>query len=126
MAGGVSLRTITVLVRVQPWVFMELWEILVPCKFEDNQKPVRTRHHRIWDAHVRKVAGGLTIFRPVIGQWVFGGATHTDRVIPVRIACTEQQIREIIQFTIRHYRQIAVMAYRLSDKVIVEYGHKGA
>lgn len=40
-------------------------------------------------------------------------------MIPVRIACNEEQIRDIISFTLKHYKQIAVMAYKLSDKVLI-------
>jgi hypothetical protein len=38
----------------------------------------------------------------------------------VRIACAEKEIREIIKITLEHYEQLAVMAYRVSDRVIIE------
>jgi len=40
-------------------------------------------------------------------------------MIPVRIACGEKQINEIMKITIKHYRQEAVMAYEISQKVKV-------
>ena len=100
---------------------MEMWEILVPCKFEDNQKPVRTKHHKKWDEFVRAISGGLTILTPAKGQWVHENKTFHDRMIPVRIICTEEQINAIIAFTLTHYRQLAVLAYRISDKVLMKF-----
>lgn len=97
---------------------MELWEVLVPCK-SNAGKPFRTRHHREWDVRVRRISGGLTIMRPAKGQWVHGDTLYEDRVIPVRIACTEKQIMQIAKITIQHYDQLAVMVYRVSDKCVV-------
>lgn len=99
-----------------------LWEILVPCMM--NGKPVRTRHHREWDKVVEKHAGGLTILKPSKGKWVYQGGTVEERVIPVRIACDRATIEKIICFTLSHYKQIAVMAYKLSDEVIIKYAEK--
>ena len=100
---------------------MELYEILVPCKFEDTQKPVSTRHHQEWDKMIRRLAGGLTVFKPTIkGEWVNeeDGQIYNDRTIPVRIACSRSIIMRICEFTKHHYRQKAVFAYRISDDVI--------
>lgn len=96
----------------------QLWEILVPCQFNDG-KPVRTRHHREWDKVVRKITGGLTIFKPVKGQWEHEGTLYVERVIPVRIACTEAQIRKIAKFSLTHYRQLAVFVSLVSEKVLI-------
>lgn len=96
---------------------LELWEILVPTQILG--KPIRTRYHRVWDAKVRSIAGGLTILTPTKGQWVNHGLVHEERMIPVRIACTEEQINQIIDITVSYYKQLAVMAYRVSDCVII-------
>jgi hypothetical protein len=101
---------------------MELWEILVPCQRNDGT-PIRTRHHRVWDEQIRRITGGLTILRPAIGQWVSpDGELFHDRMIPVRIACTPNQLDEIIRRTLNHYPdQEAVMVYKISEDVrIVE------
>lgn len=101
---------------------MELWEILVPTQ-RNNGKPIRTRYHRVWDSKVREISNGLTILPVTKGQWVSSdGSLFSERMIPVRIACTEEQINTIIDMTIRYYDQLAVMAYRVSDKVIIKYG----
>lgn len=96
-----------------------MWEIFVPTTRNDG-KPYRTRYHRVWDAKVRAVAGGLTIFSPAKGQWVSpNGEEFRERMIPVRVACTREQIEEIIRITIKHYDQLAVMAYKVSDEVLI-------
>lgn len=109
---------------------VKVWEILVPTTMprcsakgdvEDyaNTHPVSVRHHHQWDGFVRKRAGGLTIMRPTKGQWVCPKTEQVfdERMIPVRIACTKPQILEIARFTISHYRQKAVMYYKVSDEV---------
>ena len=93
-----------------------VWQILVPCNF-NNGKPVRTRHHREWDRQVRLITGGLTIFPPSKGQWTdqSDGKLYRDRVIPVNLMCDEKQIEKIADITIKHYRQLAVMYFKISD-----------
>ena len=98
-----------------------LWEILVPTQFElGPQNKVRTKHHKKWDTYVRNLSGGLTIFKPAKGQWVHQFKLYNDRVIPVRVYCSESDLRKILKFSTIHYRQIEVMAYRVSDFVIFE------
>ncbi len=98
---------------------MSLYEILVPTTYQDTGKPVSVRHHREWDKYVRNISGGLTILKPAKGQWLCQGKVYEDRVIPVRLTCTAAQIQKICQFTLGHYRQLAVMAYKISDEVIL-------
>jgi len=99
---------------------LRLFEILVPCQWNSGQ-PIRTRHHREWDKRVRRITGGLTILRPGKGQWVHEGELYEDRVIPVRVFCTDAQISEIVQITIEHYEQEAVMHYCVSDWCLITY-----
>ena len=93
-----------------------LWEILVPTLWKES-KPVRTKHHKSWDTYVRKVAGGLTVMKPVKGQWLKENVLYDERVIPVRIACTKDQIDKIAKFSLTHYEQKAIMYYKLSNEV---------
>lgn len=98
---------------------MDLWEILVPT-ISNEGKPYRTRYHRVWDAKVRSITGGLTIMAPAKGQWKsLTGDLYVERVIPVRIACSRDQIDAIIDITMKYYDQLAVMAYKVSDDVII-------
>jgi hypothetical protein len=95
---------------------LALWEIMVPCNYNDGT-PVKTKHHKYWDRKVREITGGLTIMKPAKGQWLDKGILYEDKVIPVRIACIEDHIDEIIKLTLYHYDQVAVMAYMISNNV---------
>lgn len=99
----------------------ELWEILVPHASNDGTV-IDIGHHRRWDDHVRGIAGGLTILKTARGIWESpAGEVFQEKMIPVRVACTEEQMRSIIDFTMRHYDQLAVMAYRVSEHVIIQH-----
>ena len=102
----------------------QMWEILVPAS---NNKDLgfTYEHHKAWDAFVRSVTGGVTIMKTAKGEWVSPtGKLYKDRMIPCRIICTEEQISEIIDFTIDHYKQEAVLAYKISNDVILRYKTK--
>lgn len=104
----------------------ELWEILVPQAFNDGHH-IPVSHHQVWDEWVRTVAGGLTILKPTKGIWTSPvGEIFREGMIPVRIVCTEAQIQTIIDFTNEHYDQLAVMACRLSDYVLIKERKKTA
>jgi hypothetical protein len=97
-----------------------MWEILVPASGKEQEFPFE--HHKAWDEFVRNMAGGLTILKTAKGEWVSpDGTLFRDRVIPVRINCSKKQIKKIIKFTIRHYNQEAVLAYKISNKVLLIY-----
>jgi len=95
-----------------------LWEILVPT-VRPNGKPIHTRFHRVWDKKVEKISGGLTIYHPAHGKWLHKGGSYDERMIPVRIMCTREDILKIVDLTMEYYDQIAVMAYRVSSEVII-------
>jgi hypothetical protein len=99
-----------------------LWEILVPCRV--NNRGVPFSHHKAWDEKVRLISGGLTIYRTAIGQWISSsGKAIRERMIPVRIICSEEQINEIADIVADHYKQEAVMFYLVSTKAFVKnYG----
>jgi hypothetical protein len=99
----------------------KLYEILVPAS---NNKDLQFsyEHHKKWDDFVINVAKGVTILKTGKGQWVSPtGQLYKDRVIPCRIACTREEIDKIIDFTIQHYQQEAVMAYCISEEVIIKH-----
>jgi hypothetical protein len=99
-----------------------LWEILVPTVRRVGGKPYTTRFHRVWDAKVRVISGGLTVLTPAKGQWVAPtGELHSERMIPVRIVASREQIDQIIDLTIEYYDQLAVLCYKLSDEVILKH-----
>lgn len=98
---------------------LSMWEILVPTQ-SNGGKPIRTRQHREWDKRVRSISGGLTVMQPVKGQWVsLEGELFAERMIPVRIMCTEEQINTIVAMSVTFYDQLAILAYKISDKVVL-------
>lgn len=102
---------------------LQLWEILVPTIRNDG-RPIHLRFHRIWDKKVRAITGGLTILPVTKGQWISSNKElFEERMIPVRIACTREQIEQIIDMTLKYYEQLAVMAYKVSEEVIVKYAN---
>jgi len=95
-----------------------LYEVLVPTMYGyPNIAPISTRHHKNWDKEVVKITGGMTLMKPAEGRWVDNGVEYPERVIPVRIMCEESSISSIINFTLKHYRQKAVMYYVVSREV---------
>lgn len=68
-----------------------LYEILVPTKYGDTEKPIRTKHHKEWDKRVLKISGGLTLLTPGKGSWVFESRVLEEKVTPVRVLCTEHR-----------------------------------
>ena len=93
---------------------MKLWEILVPSADEQGRE-FSNNFHKEWDHKVSKITGGLTILRPVKGVW----ASQTEKMIPVRVACTEIEINEIAMLVAEHYSQRSVMYTLVSNCVII-------
>lgn len=99
----------------------ELWEILVPAS-NNKDKEFTYEHHKAWDAFVKELTGGVTIMKTAKGQWVSpSGELYVDKMIPCRIACNRHEIFQIIKFTMEHYSQEAIMAYKVSDEVIIAH-----
>lgn len=102
-------------------VTKSMWEILVPTEMNDGRK-LRTRFHRVWDAKVREISGGLTVLTPAKGQWIAqDGKMYAERMIPVRIICTKEEIEKIIEFSMKYYEQLAILAYEISSNVILRH-----
>jgi hypothetical protein len=98
-----------------------IWEILVPTCFNDG-KPIRTRFHRVWDSKVREISGGLTILTPAKGQWISpDGDLYAERMIPVRIICSRNEIEKIISLSMKYYKQKAILAYKISSEFILKH-----
>ena len=55
------------------------------------------------------------------GQWVHAGSPFDERMIPVRIAATREEMEQIVAFTILYYEQIAVCWYSVSDDFNITY-----
>src|SRR6476646_4663643 len=101
-------------------VVTSVYEILVPTRVKNRGVPIE--HHYQWDDYVKSIAGGLTVYRAAKGTWVSSaGKTIKERMIPVRIACTEEQIYSIADFTAKHYAQAAIMFYLVSSQAFIKY-----
>ena len=103
---------------------MKLWEIYVPCEkpphFPGKKRFFDKKFHREWDKKVMAISNGLTILTPHKGSWVSpDGQRCNERVLPVRIACSDEEIELIIALTAKHYGQKAIMAYLVSETVII-------
>lgn len=101
-----------------------MWEILVPTERRATPgKYYRTKYHRVWDGKVREITGGLTVMAPARGQWVnpITGELFKERMIPVRILATRDEIEKVVDLTLKYYDQIAVLCYKISDEVILKY-----
>lgn len=69
------------------------------------------------------LTGGVSVFKPLTaGKWVNPENKElvVERMIPVRIVCTEAEIQKIINFTLKFYEQDAVIAYEISSRVILK------
>lgn len=100
---------------------MALWQILVPTMRNDG-RPIKTRFHRVWDSKVREITGGLTVCTPVKGQWVNeeeDGKLYHERMIPVQIACSANDIETIAKMTKKYYEQEKIFFYLLSESVFI-------
>ena len=88
--------------------------------YGDTEKPISTKHHKNFDAFVKGISNGLTIMTPAKGIWV-SDKEYIERIIPVKIMCTEKEIKTIVKFALKHYRQKAVMWYCVSNDVHITY-----
>ena len=89
-----------------------LWEILVPT-IHPGGRPIRTKYHKVWDNKIREISKGLTVLNPAKGHWVSpDGELFVERMIPVRILATNEEMDKIVDITLKYYNQKAVLAYK--------------
>jgi len=101
-----------------------LWEILVP-NYDNSGNKYSLDYHHQWDNKVRVITGGLTILKTAKGQWVNPeGRLFAEEMIPVRVLCYKNDISNIIDITLEHYNQEAVLAYEISCNVLLKYAKK--
>lgn len=111
---------------------IQLWEILVPAiqvfasGWNKEGFPVihtEINHPFEWDKYVTELCGGLTIVKKTVGIWEspINNQNIKEEMTLVRIACTREQLDNIIDFTIKYYNQESVFAVKVSDEVIIKY-----
>lgn len=98
-----------------------MWRIFVPAASNEGEE-YTVAEHNVWDALVREITGGLTIHKTAKGQWVSPkGELFVEKMIPVDVACTRDQINQIAKMTAEFYKQQAVLCYKMSDEVLITY-----
>ena len=98
---------------------ISLWQILIPTSMDGGEIPLD--HHAMWDAQVCILAGGLTILKGVKGKWNSPeDNTVHEGMIPVLVCCTPEQLDAILDFTLTHYKQQEVLAFKISDEVRIK------
>jgi len=97
---------------------LTLWEILVPAA-DNAGKEFTIDFHRQWDAKVRIIAGGMTIMKAARGQWTSPETftVYSEKMLPVRIACMQNEMAIIAAMTKEHYAQEKVMYYKIASEV---------
>lgn len=100
---------------------VSLWEVLVPRQTNSGEE-IKLEFHQEWDQRVREITGGLTILKTAKGQWISpDGKLFVEPMIPVRVMASKRQMGIIVDFTAEHYKQEAVMFYRVSKKVKIKH-----
>lgn len=108
--------------RLKPMLPSKMWEILVPTEMlgDKGVRPIRTRYHRVWDEKVRAISGGMSIMKPIKGHYVSQEVgLIVERMIPVRIIASQDQIKKIMELSLKYYNQEAILAYEISSNVLM-------
>jgi hypothetical protein len=60
---------------------------------------------------------------PARGQWInpLTGELFQERMIPVRVMATREEIEKVVDLTLKYYEQLAVLCYKISDEVILKF-----
>ncbi len=99
---------------------MNTWRILVPTRI--GKKRIKFSHHKKFDEFVLRSVGGLTVYRGSKGYWTAAtGEVFRERMIPVDITCSENQINIIADFIAVHYAQKAVYFYLVSENSFINH-----
>lgn len=92
-----------------------IYQILVPVCDNDG-KVFPMAHHWEWDSRVQEIAGGLTLMNSVRGRYLGGSV---ERMIPVNIAATYDEMQQVTAYTLDHYQQEAVLFWLVADKAMI-------
>ena len=95
---------------------MEMWEILIP-KYSNDGEQYTAAHCNEWKENILLITKGLTELNPVKGYWINKKTKYIEDMIPIRVLCDETNIEKIIEETITHFDQEAVLAYVISNNI---------
>jgi len=92
---------------------MKLFEILIPAER-------KLEHHLDWDAKVTSITGGLSIMPIIRGHWQSDlECIVREKMVPVRLIASDEQMLQIAQLTGEHYQQKSIMYYVISQEAFV-------
>ena len=97
---------------------VEMWCVLVPLNNNDGEVFPIEKHHE-WDKFIADNCGGLTLLPSLVGKFGVDKDIIEDKVKPVMVACTRAQIIGVLDYTRRFYDQKGVLAYKISDDVLI-------
>lgn len=86
-----------------------LWEVLVPVCMGDPPVKIELAYHQEWDKQVREIARGLTVCYTSSNDLSLENAVFVEKTIPVNIRCNLDEMLKIIDITLSHYQQQAIM-----------------
>ncbi len=95
---------------------LHLFEILIPTHF-NNGPLILDEHHNKFYKEILDYSGGLTLSQPLIGYWDNSGSLEKETTFFLRFTSTDKQAEKIAKLAKIHYKQQAIMYYKLSDKV---------
>ncbi len=71
-------------------------------------------HHGTFIRKVLTVAGGYSWLPEIDGAWVNSHCEVVkEKMIPIRVACTDENIKEIASFAKQHYEQEAIFVLEI-------------
>lgn len=73
---------------------MNLYEILIPVANNDG-KEFPEKYRQAFIDFIGILVGGVTVYPVVDGQWYEGENRYAEKMIPVRINCTDKEIDAI-------------------------------
>jgi len=99
-----------------------LWEIFVP-KNHNEKTIYGVSHHREWNRKVTTETDVILLSStpykkkscPTIGKCFF-----SEEMILLRVCCTSEEFDKILDITIDHYDRDEIIAFKISDKMIVK------
>lgn len=105
----------------QPSAQTGVWRIMVPEK-DNCGRRFSARENLAWEDAVINISGGWTIQPLATGAWTDGeeDTVQIERMKPVDIICTDEQIKQIVNLTGHRFRQKVVLAYKISEHIIYE------
>ncbi len=106
-------RSQTVKVRLEPRL---LWAVLVPVQ-DKHGVMFPQRHHDWFFKKVRRISGGITRNPMAQGEWKHKRRLYSEPVVSLMFLATDEEADKVAATGRKHYRQIEVIYYVVSNHV---------